>query len=167
MNNFHRFQNFRQFSNLFSQIWLKKRHTSLFSGICREIQQKFIKNSRKNVKFDEESERNGNSIFIREKCWRFLTKKLRLENGAKECIPMHSCNLHFFWELFMKFCIFSANFLWNFVRSSRQIPEKSDVCRFFNQICENKLESCRNFWNLWELFSIIQNYSLVSLAVMP
>ena len=41
MNNFHRFQNFRQFSNLFSQIRLKKRHTSLFSGICREIRTKF------------------------------------------------------------------------------------------------------------------------------
>ena len=42
MNHFHRiwFQNFRQFSNLFSQIRLKKRHTSLFSGICREIRTK-------------------------------------------------------------------------------------------------------------------------------
>ena len=30
-------------------------------------------------------------------------------------------------------------------RISRQIPERSDVCRFFNQICENKLENCRNF----------------------
>ena len=58
---------------------------------------------------------------------------------------------------------FSANFLWNFVRISRQIPEKSDVCRFFNQICENKSEICRKFWILWKLFTIIQNYSLVSL----
>ena len=41
MKNFHRFQNFRQFSNLFSQIRLKKRHTSLYSGICREIRTKF------------------------------------------------------------------------------------------------------------------------------
>ena len=40
LNNFHRFQNCRQFSNLFSQIRLKKRHTSLFSGICREIRTK-------------------------------------------------------------------------------------------------------------------------------
>ena len=32
---------FWQFSILFSQIWLKKRHTSLFSGICREIRTKF------------------------------------------------------------------------------------------------------------------------------
>ena len=58
---------------------------------------------------------------------------------------------------------FSAKFWWNFVRISRQIPEKSDVCRFFNQICENKLENCRKFWNLWKLFNIIQYYSFVSL----
>ena len=47
MNNFHRFQNFRQSSTSFSQIRLKRRHTSLFSGICREIRTNFIKNSRK------------------------------------------------------------------------------------------------------------------------
>ena len=34
------------------------------------------------------------------------------------------------------------------------------MCRFLNQICENKSEICRKFWNLWELFIIIQNYSL-------
>ena len=44
MNNFHRFHNFRQFSNLFSQIWLQKRQTSLFSGISREIRTKFNQN---------------------------------------------------------------------------------------------------------------------------
>ena len=43
------------------------------------------------------------------------------------------------------------------------IPENSDVCRFFNQICENKSEICRKFWILWKLFTIIQNYSLHSL----
>ena len=52
----------------------------------------------------------------------------------------------------------------NFFRISRQIPENNDAFCFFNQICENKLESCRKFWNLWELFTIIQNYSLVSLG---
>ena len=36
--------------------------------------------------------------------------------------------LHFFYEILM-----------NFFRISRQIPEKSDACRFFNQICENKI----------------------------
>mgnify|MGYP003341084239 CR=1 FL=1 len=40
VNNSHKFQNFRQLSNLFSQIWLKKRHTSLFSGIWHEIRKK-------------------------------------------------------------------------------------------------------------------------------
>ena len=57
---------------------------------------------------------------------------------------------------------FSANFWWNFVRISRQIPEKRDVCRFFNRICENKINKlennyCRTFWNLWKLFIIIQS----------
>ena len=61
MSNCHRSQNFRQFSNLFSQIRLKKRHTSLFSGICREIRTKFHRN------FSEKMKKIGNSIFIREK----------------------------------------------------------------------------------------------------
>ena len=52
----------------------------------------------------------------------------------------------------------------NFFRISRQIPENSDVCRFFNQICENKSEICRKFWILWKLFTIIVNYSLHSLG---
>ena len=62
MNNFHRiwFQNFRQFSNLFSQIWVKKRQTPLFSGICREIRtkihQKFAEKNAKN--FDEKNEKS-------------------------------------------------------------------------------------------------------------
>ena len=65
--------------------------------------------------------------------------------------------LHFLVRIFDEF----------FFRISRQIPENSDVCRFFNQICENKLEICRKlkFWILWKLFSIIQNYSLVSLLL--
>ena len=46
---FHKIQNFRQISDLFSQIWLKKRHTSLFSGIWREIRKKIIKNSQKKI----------------------------------------------------------------------------------------------------------------------
>ena len=40
VNFFHKIQNFRQISDLFSQISLKKRHTSLFSGIWREIRKK-------------------------------------------------------------------------------------------------------------------------------
>ena len=42
-----------------------------------------------------------------------------------------------------------------FFRISRQILENSDVCRFFNQICENKSEICRKFWILWKKFTII------------
>ena len=60
---------------------------------------------------------------------------------------------------------FSANFWWIFFRISRQIPESSDVCRFFNQICENKSEICRKFWILWKKFTNIQNYSLHSLLL--
>ena len=49
----------------------------------------------------------------------------------------------------------------NFFRISRQIPEKRDVWRFFNQIC-------RKFWILWKknhyYNSSIQNYSLHSLG---
>ena len=51
----------------------------------------------------------------------------------------------------------------NFFRISRQIPVKSDVCRFFNRIYKNKLENCRKFWNLWKLFIIIHYNSFVSL----
>ena len=47
-------------------------------------------------------------------------------------------NIHYFNRKHFEFCIFSANFLMNFFRISRQIPENSDMCRFFNQICENK-----------------------------
>ena len=61
--------------------------------------------------------------------------------------------------------IFSANFWWHFVRISRQIPEKSDVCRFLNQICENKLENCRKFWNQNSV-KIIHYYSLLFICVL-
>ena len=68
MNNFHRFQNFRQFSNLFSQIRLKKRHTSLFSGICREIRTKFHQKFAEKMKIRYRKRKKiGNSFFIREK----------------------------------------------------------------------------------------------------
>ena len=112
VNNFHRIQNFRQISDLFSQIWLKKRHTSLFSGIWREIRKKFIKNSQKKCK-------------IRSVCdW---INEYSLIQSRK--------SFGDFWRIFF--------------RISRQIPEKSDAFCFFNQICENELESCRKFWNLW------------------
>ena len=61
---------------------------------------------------------------------------------------------------------FFCEFLMNFFRISRQIPEKSDVCRFFNQIYENILENSRKFWNIWNLFIIIYYYSLLFIRVL-
>ena len=62
---------------------MKKRHTSLFSGIWREIRKKIHqKFAEKNAKFEFfaiESMKFINSIA--KTFWRFLTKKLRLENG--------------------------------------------------------------------------------------
>ena len=52
----------------------------------------------------------------------------------------------------------------NFFSGFRAKFQKIVTCvAFFNQICENKSEICRKFWILWKLFTIIQNYSLVSL----
>ena len=91
MNNFHRFQNFRQFSNLFSQIRLKKRHTSLFSGICREIRTKFhLKNRRKNANFDTKKWKIGNSFFIREKMLTIFGWNFEIEERCKgvHCVDL-------------------------------------------------------------------------------
>ena len=60
--NFHRSQNFRQLSNLFSQIWLKKQKASLLSGIWREIRKKIIKNSQKMQHSMKKMKTIGNSI---------------------------------------------------------------------------------------------------------
>ena len=74
MNNFHRFQNFRQISNLFSQVRFKKRNTSLFSEICREIRTKF------HQQFTEKNSKNTN-----------LTQKMKILKSeihylfAKKC----------------------------------------------------------------------------------
>ena len=62
MNNFHRFQNFGKFLICFRKFDWKKRHTSLFSRICREIRTNFTKNSQKNAQFDSENEKIGNSL---------------------------------------------------------------------------------------------------------
>ena len=93
MNNFQKIQNFRQISDLFSQIWLKKRHTSLFSGNWREIRkkihQKFEVKIQNSIFFSIEPMKFINSIA--KQIWRFLTKKLRLENGAKEVASGARC----------------------------------------------------------------------------
>ena len=94
MNNneyFHRVQNFRQFSNLFSQIWLKKRHTSLFSGICREIRTKFHqKFARKNAKFDAENEKNRKFSILREKMLTIFGWNFEIEERCKRvhCVDL-------------------------------------------------------------------------------
>ena len=67
-------------------------------------------------------------------------------------------NFRFVFNFFVEFCIFSANCWWIFIRISRQIPENSDVCRFFNQICENTLENYRNFRKFWKYYSILFNF---------
>ena len=70
-----------------------------------------------------------------------------------------------FFHFLRRILHFSANFWWIFVRISRQIPEKSDVCRFsikfaktISKIAET-FEICENY----KLFNIIQFYSIVSL----
>ena len=90
MNNFHRFQNFRQFSNLisnlFSQIRLKKRHTSLFSGICREIRTKLHKKiAEKLQNLTRKMKKLGNSLSIREKNVDDFWLKFWDLGGAKVC----------------------------------------------------------------------------------
>ena len=80
MNNFHRFQNFRQFSNLLSQIWLKKRHTSFFSWICRETQTKFHKQFAEKCKiWRQQMKKSEIHCSFAKICWRFLADILRSE----------------------------------------------------------------------------------------
>ena len=80
--------NSRQFSNLFSQIRLKKRHTSLFSGICREIRTKFHQKFAEDMQNStQKMKKIGNSIIqSRKNVDDFLAEILRLKNSTKECI---------------------------------------------------------------------------------
>ena len=78
--NFHRIQNFRQFSNLFSQNRLKKRNTSLFSGICREIRTNFHQTFSEKCKIRHKKKKNWKFVFsFAKKCWWFLAEILRSE----------------------------------------------------------------------------------------
>ena len=66
---------------------------------------------------------------------------------------------------FISFLRFLIKFCLDFATKSRKEWRVS----FFNQICENKLEICRKFWNMWKLFNItvfniIHSYSFVSLC---
>ena len=63
----------------------------------------------------------------------------------------------------VEICIFWATFWWKFVRILRQIPEKSDVYRFFNRICDSKLEIYPKILE-YVKFIIIHHYSSVSLG---
>ena len=84
MNNFHRFQNVRQFSILVSQIWLKKRHTSLFLEFVAKSGQNFIKNSQKKCKIWREKWNNiRNSIFNREKMLAIFGWNVEFEERCK------------------------------------------------------------------------------------
>ena len=63
--------------------------------------------------------------------------------------------LNFWFFIFLiEFCFFLRIFDEFFSRISRQIPEQSDVCRFFNQICENKLENCQKFIKILKFLKI-------------
>ena len=95
MNKFHRFQNFRQFSNLFSQIWLKKRHTSLFSRICREIRTKFHQKFAENMQ-NSTQKKSEIHLFIREKMLTILAEFLRSERHCVSC-PEDACPKRLSW----------------------------------------------------------------------
>jgi hypothetical protein len=65
----------------------KATHATIFWNLARNPEKNSSKIRRKNAKFELfaiELMKFINSIA--KHFWRFLTKKLRLENGAKECI---------------------------------------------------------------------------------
>ena len=64
----------------------KATHVTLFWNLSRNPDKISSKILRKNAKFDEKMKNIRNSIFNREKMLAILTKKLRLKNGAKECV---------------------------------------------------------------------------------
>ena len=70
---------------------LNKRHTSLFSGICREIRTNFIKHSQKKLQNSTEKMKNiGNSIFIREKMLAIFGWNFEFEERCKgvHCVDL-------------------------------------------------------------------------------
>ena len=124
MNSFHRFQNFRQFSNLFSQIWMKKRHTSFFSGICREIRKKIHQKFAEKCKFGAEHEKIGNSLFIE-----FHSRKMLTISGWNFEIWAVQTVCKFSFILFRLFCIIHFHyFIFNF-GSFLQKTHKCKSCR--------------------------------------
>ena len=53
-----------------------------------------------------------------------------------------------------------------FFRISRQIPENSDVCRFFNQLCENRSDICRKLIKILNFVKIIHYFSKLFIGVL-
>ena len=50
-------------------------------------------------------------------------------------------------------------------QSSRPWARETEFTVGWNRATRrNQIENCRNFWNLWKLFNIIQYYSIVSLG---
>ena len=70
------------------------------------------------------------NFFVKNRQKLFATEVMNFINSIA-----NNSNFAFFLRIFDEF----------FFRISRQIPENSDVCRFFNQICENRSELCRTF----------------------
>jgi len=65
----------------------KATHVTIFWNLARNPEKNSSKIRRKNAKFELFAIELVNIHQFNRKCfWRFLTKKLRLENGAKECI---------------------------------------------------------------------------------
>ena len=85
MNIFYRFQKFRHLYNLFLQIWLEKRHTPLFSGICREIRTKFHQNFPDKMQNSvQKMKKIGYSILNREKMLTIFGWNFEIEERCKE-----------------------------------------------------------------------------------
>ena len=83
---------------------------------------------------------------------------------AQHFFAIEYLNFSFFSIFCIEFCIFFCEFFMFFFPDFAPNSRKQWRLSFFNQICENKLENCRKFWNLWKLFNIIQYYSFVSLV---
>ena len=68
LNNFHRFQNFRQLFNLFSANLIEKAtHVTLLWNLSRNPDKISSKIRSKHAKFKEDNEQIGNSLSIHEK----------------------------------------------------------------------------------------------------
>ena len=91
MNFFHKIQNFGQISDLISQIWLKKRHTSLFSGVWREIRKKIHQNFAEKCKIRRRKWKKSEiQLFNREKMLTIFGWNFEIEERCKgvHCVDL-------------------------------------------------------------------------------